>query len=94
MNRYRGTTVLLVALFTLALLGVALYAFTPRRAGADIDTQVVHTMVAALDGLLQRCGVSPHSTRTALQATPWDWVGGLAAAVAIAASCTRRRPHR
>ena len=83
MNRYRGTAVLLVTLFTLVVLGVALYVLTPRRDLGEVQSNMAHTLVAAVAGLRQRCHLPPGPSLESLRDTPWGWAAGLAAVVSV-----------
>ncbi len=93
MKRSRGTAVFLVMFFILALLGFALYAIVPQSDLGDVQTEFVNDMVAALDGVLHRCGAGPDVSVESLGSSAWGVIAALGAGVGLLAFlCQGRRP--
>ena len=84
MNRHRGAAALLVTLFTLVVLGIALYVLSPRRDLRDIQSHVGHTLGNGVEGLLQH--VPSFDT---LLGTPWGWAAILGLFVVVLAFVQR-----
>jgi len=53
-----------------------------------------HTLVAALGGLLQRCGLPSGAPLDALLGSPWKWAMGLGAVLFVLALGQHRGPGR
>ena len=92
MSRYRGAAVFLATLFTLIALGLALYLLVPRRDLGEVETHVLDGMLATMDGVLQRCGLTGGLGVEPLQA--WNWLGGTAVVFLVLALLHQRASRR
>ena len=82
MKRSRGTAVFVVMFLILAILGMVLFAVAPQRDLGDVKTDIVNDMVAALDGVLHRCGFGPNVSPGV---TAWVGIAALAAGLGLLA---------
>ncbi len=90
MKRSRGTAVFVVMFLILAILGLALFAVVPQRDLDEVKTDFVNDMVAAMDGVLHRCGFGPD---VSLRANAWVGVAALGAGLGLLAFLQQgRRP--
>ncbi|HZL86490.1 MAG TPA: hypothetical protein VFD07_14035 [Candidatus Krumholzibacteria bacterium] len=82
MKRSRGTAVFVIMFLILAILGLALFAVAPQRDLGDVKTVFVNDMVAALDGVLHRCGLGPN---VSLGENAWVGIAALGAGLGLLA---------
>jgi len=89
-------TLFLAILLALVLIGVTISAFRPAsHAGSEVQTHVLHTMVATMHSVLQRAGLVPASVATGLTRSAWPLIAWLVVLGVAAVWIVRtREPER